>query len=299
MTATTFWRRIAGTTLLALTFFSGTARAAGGLVVVYPARESAQDIRYDDLIEILHGALEHTVAHYGPYRMRPSHLPMTEARQLVTLENGGGDLDILWSSTSDDKERLLLPIRIPLRKGLLGYRIGLIAQGTQPLFDAVNTRAGLHRFVVGQGIGWGDVGIYNRNGLKVSTAPYDKLFRMLAMRRITLFPRGIGEAFKEYAAQGGPASGLAIEQHLLLVYPWPYYFFVRKNNPALARRIETGIRSMIKDGSFDVIFRKYNGADIARARLASRRIIRLDNPFLPTATPLHDPSLWFDPTRAD
>ncbi|GEM_PF-5787064 len=52
---------------------------------------------------------------------------------------------------------------------------------------------------------------------------------------------------------------------------------------------------MMKDGSFDAIFMKYNRRSTIKANLKNRRIIRLVNPDLPKDTPLNDPSLWFDP----
>jgi membrane-bound lytic murein transglycosylase MltF len=119
---------------------------------------------------------------------------------------------------------------------------------------------------------------------------------MLEVHRFDLFPRGIGEVFKEFDEHAKLSPDLAIEQHLLIQYPWPYYFFFNNRDTALAARVETGLRAMIKDGSFDAIFRKYNGADIERAKLNDRRVIRINNPFLPKDTPLDDKSLWFDPT---
>ncbi len=73
------------------------------------------------------------------------------------------------------------------------------------------------------------------------------------------------------------------------------YFFFNKVNKSLAKRIETGLRKMMKDGSFDAIFMKYNSSSIRKANLKNRRIIRIVNPSLPKDTPLADPSLWFDP----
>jgi hypothetical protein len=264
--------------------------------VLYPAAESDKDVRYNDLIEILQGALARTQAEFGPFRMAPSPVRMSEARQLATLK-GQGPLSVMWSSTSMEKERDMQAIRIPLRKGLLGYRIALIRQDRQAAMDQVRTLHDLSRLRIGQGAGWGDIAIYAQNGFAVTAVRYDQLFPMLAAGRFDLFPRGIGEVFKEYAAQGGAASGLAVERHLLLVYPWPYYFFVRKNDQRLARRIEKGVRSMMKDGSFDAIFWKYNASDIQRANLRNRVVLRLRNPLLPPDTPLNDPDLWFDPLQ--
>jgi ABC-type amino acid transport substrate-binding protein len=279
-------------------YLSGTCRAQTDTTeVIYPAPESAQDVRYSDLVEILRGALDHTVVRYGPYRLEPSEQIMNEARQFTMLDENSELLNVIWSSTSEAKERNFIAIRIPLRKGLLGYRIALIDKGDQARFDAVQNADDLKKLTVGQGIGWGDVAIYNGNGFHVVVANYDQLFPMLAARRFDFFPRGIGEVFHEYEAQKMREPNLAIEQHLLIEYPWPYYFFLNRSNRALAERIETGLRAMIKDGSLDAIFKKYNSADIERAQLKNRRIIRIDNPLLPKDTPLDDPSLWFDPVK--
>jgi hypothetical protein len=118
---------------------------------------------------------------------------------------------------------------------------------------------------------------------------------MSAANRIDLFPRGINEVFHEYAARHDAIPNLAVEKNLLIYYPWPYYFFFNKSNKALAKRVETGIRKMMKDGSFDAIFMKYNRASIIKANLKNRRIIRIKNPTLPKDTPLSDASLWIDP----
>jgi hypothetical protein len=191
----------------------------GTTLVVYPAPESAQDVRHNPLIEILRAALEQTKARYGPYRLEPSRQVMNEARQFTMLAQNSDLLDVVWSSTSEVKERNFIAIRIPLHKGLLGYRIALIVKGDQARFDSVRTVDDLKRFTVGQGIGWGDVAIYNQNGFKVVVANYDQLFPMLEARRFDLFPRGVGEVFHEYDTRKLREPNLAIEQHLLIEYP--------------------------------------------------------------------------------
>jgi Bacterial extracellular solute-binding proteins, family 3 len=268
------------------------ARAADRLI--YPAPESAEDTRYSDLVEILSAVLERTTPGFGPATMEPSKAVMNEARYLNDLRDGAG-VTIVWSSTSVEKERALLPVRIPLRKGILGYRVALVARDNLARIDQVRTLEDLRKLTIGQGIGWGDVELYNSNGLKVITANYENLFGMLDAGRFDLFPRGINEAFAEQAARTEEFPNLAIEPSLLIHYPWPYYFFFNKSDAALAGRVEAGLRMMMRDGSFDALFRKYNDAWIRRADLAHRRVIQIANPFLPPETPLDDPSLWFDP----
>ncbi|HOP39466.1 MAG TPA: transporter substrate-binding domain-containing protein [Geobacteraceae bacterium] len=265
-------------------------------VVVYPAFESGDDSRYNDLLEILKTALDKTVAQYGPYRLQPSRSRMNEARSLAELLNPAGMVNVAWCGTSVQKERDYRAVRIPLRKGILGYRVALIAGKRQVDIDRIRNLDDLKKASVGQGIGWGDVAIYEANGITVHTAGYESLFRMVAANRIDLFPRGINEVFHEFADRHAAIPNLAVEKHLLIYYPWPYYFFFNKSAKSLAKRVETGIRKMMKDGSFDAIFMKYNRTAISKANLKNRRIIRIQNPTLPKNTPLTDASLWFDPT---
>jgi hypothetical protein len=269
---------------------------SAAITVVYPADEIPSDTRFADLKEILHTALEKTVQTYGPYELHASATGMNEARYLAQLEVGQ-IINIAWSSTSKEKENALLPIRIPLRKGLLGYRIALIASANQGKIDEVRTTDDLRKLIFGQGLGWGDVGVYEANGIKVRQANYDNLFKMTSVGRIDLFPRGIGEIFAEYEHYAKDNPTLAIEKHLLIYYPWPYYFFVNKKDAALADRIKAGLEIMRKDGSFDAIFLKYNSESIKKADIRNRRVIHLDNPELPPETPLNDASLWYVPSN--
>lgn len=270
---------------------------SAGVKVVYPANQTASDTRFNDLIEILDSALKATVAEFGPYELAPSKDGMNEARYLVELKKGEDSVNVVWSSTSEDKEKDFLPLRIPLRKGILGYRVALIAKDKQALIDQVKTLDDLKKLKIGQGLGWGDVKLYESNGLTVTTSQYDNLFKMAAGGRFDLFPRGISEAFNEYDTYSKNNPDLAIEKNLLIYYPWPYYFFFNKSDAKLKDRIEAGIRKMMKDGSFDAIFKKYNGAAIEKADLKHRRIIKVDNKLLPKETPLNDASLWFDPKK--
>jgi len=264
--------------------------------VFYPYSGTANDVRFRDLLDVLRTALEKTTPEYGPYQLRPFHDSMNEARYLFELKSGHS-INIAWSSTSVEKEQEFLPIRIPLRKGLLGYRVALIPANAQEKIDRVQTLDDLRHLTVGQGIGWGDVQVYQANCIRVLTANYDNLFKMTGLSRFDLFPRGIGEIQAEYELFHKEVPNLAIENNLLLYYPWPYYFFFNKKDLALKNRVEAGLRLMLHDGSFDQLFRRYNSKAIELIKLKQRRIIHLQNPLLPKETPLSDASLWFDPAK--
>lgn len=253
---------------------------AAGATVVYPAYEQPNEVRFHDLLDILQAALKITVPQFGPYALEPSSLGMNEARYMIELGKGES-INIAWSSTSVTKETDFLPIRIPLRKGLLGYRVALIAKEKQAQIDAARTAEDLKKLMIGQGIGWGDVTLYRSNGFTVTESSYNDLFPQTTNGRVDLFPRGIGEVFDEFATHKERNPNLAIEKNLLIYYPWPYYFFFNKKDVALKNRIETGLRMMQKDGSFDALFRKHNDFAIKQANLKGRRIIRIQNDLAP------------------
>lgn len=279
--------------LLLLSGLSVSASAAG-MKFIYPASEIPGDTRFNDLIELLRTALEKTSAEYGPFEMGPAPVVMSKARYMAALQLNSGEINIVWTSTSHEMEQQYLPLRIPLRRGLLGYRIMLIHKDMQSRLDQVKTLDDFKKLNVGQGLGWNDSLLYEGIGMQVTRAKYGNLFAMTALKRFDVFPRGVNEIFQEHETHSKEHAELAIEKNLLLYYPWPYYFFFNKQDQARARRVEAGLRKMLKDGSFDSIFQKYHAKSIAQANLKGRRLLRLQNPLLPKETPLADSSLWFD-----
>ncbi|PHV12624.1 amino acid ABC transporter substrate-binding protein [Chitinimonas sp. BJB300] len=254
--------------------------------IIYPAPESPTDRRFDDLVEFLQMALERTVKEYGPYKLMPSTFVMNETRYIMEIKNNTGKINVIWSSTSPDKEKDLQAIRISLRKDLLGYRIALINAGKQADIDKIKTLDDLKNLKIGQGRGWGDNAVYRENGISVSEHNYKDLFRMVTEKYIDLFPRGITEVFDEYELNHSELSGLSIEQHLVIYYLWPYYFFTSRKDIVLAQRIEKGLQMMLADGSFEKVFNRHNSQVILKANLKNRRIIQIKNPFLPKDAPV-------------
>lgn len=262
--------------------------------VIYPADEDKDEDRYADIKEILKTALEKTKDQFGPYELLPSAMYMNGRRARASLD--AGELSVIWTSTTVEKEKLLLPIRVPLRKGLLGYRVALITEDKQDEMQKVNRLADLRKYSLGQGVGWDDGRLYQANGITVIEAKYSNLFRMLSYGRFDFLPMGINEAAKSLARAQEEGTQLVIEKSLLIHYPWPDYLFVSKNQPLLHRRLDTGIRAMLKDGSFDAIFWKFNARAIEQLDLKHRRVIEMKNHLLPKETPLHDATLWFQPS---
>lgn len=266
-------------------------------VVVYPRNISTDDSQYIYDYGLLRLALEKTMARYGPFEMHESQVAMNQARSEQEIVSGSGAINIFARSTSIEKETRMLPIRIPIDKGLISYRIFLIRAEDQPRFAAIETLDDLRKFSVGSFTTWADTNILRDGGFNVVTGDnYEGLFKMLVAERYDFFSRSVDEAYREYDERKDRLPGMSVEETILLYFPTTRYFFVQRS-PAgerLARRIEDGFNAMIADGSFDAHFRQHKGPLIQRANLSQRRIFSIANPYLSPETPLERKELWYD-----
>lgn len=219
---------------------------------------------------------------------------MVQGRAIQELQRPQSQIDVMWTMTSVEREKLLLPVRIPLYKGLIGWRVALLRPDRSELLAKVDSVAALARFSAGQEHDWPDTAILQHAGLPVVTTPdYEPLFSMLLQRRFDYFPRSVIEVSNEVRTHAD--LGLVIDRHILLRYPAAFYFFVRPQRPQLAKMLSRGLERAIRDGSFDALFQQHNGAALKALALDKRRIIDLPNPLLPAATPLQRKNLWYRP----
>ena len=227
------------------------------------------------------------------YKLQIDSSAVTQARNIDDVATGR--MDLLWAATNQDMEDKLLPIRIPLYKGLLGHRIFIINPATQAKFDRVKTFDDLKSFTFGQGTTWADSDILASNGLKVIRAnKYQSLFHMVDGGRFDAFPRGVQEPWQELETNSN--LPLAVEKRIMLVYRMPFYLFTGKKNTKLAADLELGLNRAIADGSFDRIFFSdpMVKAVLEKAHLEARLVFNLQNPTLPKETPVDRPELWLD-----
>ena len=253
--------------------------APTALRAIYPGAATEADARASYYLKLLELALQKSGL---PYELRPNGQLMVPSR-VVSVMEAGGDVDVTWGPTTRELEQRLLTVRVPIDKGILGWRLLLIRADERAAFAAIRTPGQLRALAAGQQRDRGDTTILKANGMKVIGASiYESMFQMLATNRFQYFPRGVGEIWGELSRH--PELDLEVEQHLALHYPSVSYFFVSPHDPALARAIERGLRAAIKDGSFDALFDQYNGATLARAKLGTRTVFELNNQLLPEVT---------------
>jgi hypothetical protein len=277
--------------LAALLAFWLASVVARGEVVRYQLSATQDDARDVYPVKLLQLAL---VKSRNSYQLQPAAQPMLQGRALADLE-AGKEVDVAWAMTTKAYEANLLPVRIPIFKGLIGWRIPLVPASLPHLFKHVNNLTQLQQLTAGQGHDWPDTAILRANGLPVEgVVRYDSLFQMLAQKRFDYFPRSVVEIWAEAEAHG--KDGLVVDPHVAIHYPAAFYFFVNKHNTALADAIRYGLEAAIADGSFDQLFNQYFRTALDRAALVQRTVIELHNPYLPDETPLKRRELWLQPS---
>ena len=265
---------------------------AAPVVVRYPGTPSEKDPQADYVLAVLRLAL----AKSGQaYLLKANSGAMQQARAIQDIVDGKNNLDLLWTMTTDEREAQLIPVRIPLDKGLIGWRIALVRQDRAEMFKSVRRISDLRVFTAGQEHDWPDTPILRSNVLPVTTSSsYEALFSMLQAGRFDYFPRSIIEVWNEL--RDHPGAGLAVESQVVLHYPSAMYFFVNPRSPQLAQDLRNGFEKAIADGSFEKLFQQHQHAAIQRANLKKRRVIELGNPLIkPDSLPLNRPELWYRP----
>jgi hypothetical protein len=253
------------------------------------------DYRDHYTLQVLKAALDASSARYGAYELDTSPLGMERDRLMLEMIKGEM-VNLSAQITSAEWENKLIPIRIPVDKGLSGYRISLIDSRDQAQFSAVTTLAQLKRLTMGAGRQWSSTAVFLDAGFKVaqgnSTAG---LHSMLAAHRFQHFPRGIEEAVFEQASYVAGFPSLVVERDLAVYFPLPRYFFVTPDQPQLAQRLEYGMHLLIDSGRFDRIFHDFYDGLIEQTGLRKRRVFKLRNALLSPQTPLSNKAYWYDP----
>jgi len=256
------------------------------------------DHRYAYRIELLTLAMDKTLATDGPYSLMPLNQSVTQLRGLHML-NKNREINVAFLSTNQAREEKYLSVKIPMLRGILGYRVFLIKDLSIGKFSKMTTLAELNGdMVAGFGSHWADMKILTSNDIPViGSVKYETLFAMLANERFDYFPRGINEAWVEIEKQKKQFPRLLVEKSMAFYYPYPVYFYVQKQNTQLASRIERGLMKAMGDGSFKALFLRHHQDIIDIANLPNRKIFVLDNPNLTQQTPEPDTSWWLPKSK--
>lgn len=233
--------------------------------------------RQDYYTELLQLALSYPTGH--AYQLKASGLNLPKQRAF-DLMNARAGIDVLFGSVNAERLKHYRGIPFAILKGYNGWRVALVNRQTPDILQGIHSKQHLSRLVAGQFLTWSDTAILRSNGLRVETsADGDGMYGMLERGRIDYFPLSVLEVAHELRIHQKPQ--LMIDPHLLLIYPTATWFYVAKDNSALADALLQGLQQANRDGSFDLLFQRHFGPVLQQLNLESRTRVLLDNPQLP------------------
>jgi len=275
--------------------FSLSLRAE--LVVTTIPPQSDNDASHSYYIGLLKLALQKTENDSGSAKVVFADSVLEQGRAIHELELGRM-IDLYWAGTSTLREQRLLPIRVPLIGGALGFRKAIIRKDQRARFDQITTLAELKALVACQGMHWPDSDILEYSGVEVlRIARFEQMFTLVDKGRCDYFPRAVHEGVVEIKMAVEKYPSLELYHGWVLQYTFPMYFFVSPSRPEVAKRIESGLRRALADGSMLQYMQQHEVTKhlfpVSEWMLLPR--IPLVNPDLPGATPLDDELLWLQP----
>jgi len=261
-----------------------------------PQPRSQYDLSQRYYVELLQKALKKGAKGRPIPGIKPTMM-MEQGR--ATRELLKGDLiDLFWVGTDVEKEQELRAIRIPLERGLMGFRKFTIRKDRQHDFDQIQNLQQLQQLTACQGAYWPDTEILTAAKLPVIAAPvYENIFKQVVARRCDYFPRGLHEGVVELTQRAALYPELIRYHDIMLHYPFAVYFFTTKPNEALALWLEQGLEAMINNGELLSHMQQHGltGHVFPLQAHNTKRWLELPNPRLaPSADPTNR-RYWFVP----
>jgi hypothetical protein len=223
--------------------------------------------------------------------------PVMDQGRATTELIRGRLMDVYWMGTNKQREKDLRAIRIPLVRGLLGFRRFVIHKNQQTVFDKVNNLADLKALKACQALDWPDTAIMRTAGLQVrELANIEIIYKHLSKGTCDYFPRGYFEVESEVAERADLYPDLMIHDQLVLHYPFAIYFFVSPDNEILALWLERGLNRMIDSGELLVFMKKHPlTASLFPLARPGLRIIHIPNPEMEGNTEYENARYWVQP----
>ncbi|WP_111977531.1 substrate-binding periplasmic protein [Algibacillus agarilyticus] len=238
-------------------------------------------------VQLLELALSYTD---NKYALKKLGEPLPHDRPFIFLQQNKF-IDVAWGGARIEREKHNLPIRFPIFKGLNGWRVPIVNSDNKALLAQVTHKEGLKKFSVGLHARWSDFKIFKHNHYHlIPGSSLQGVLNMVSMKHVDYLPQSVLAV--QYNLDQHPQFSLVIEPEILIQYPSAYYFYVHKDNHALAKDIQLGLEAALKEGKFDKLFHSIYAPTLKALNLKSRKVIKLTNPLLSDKTPLEKTELW-------
>ncbi len=255
------------------------------LIVTVQGPETAADTRYDYDQEVIRLALEKTEKDYGAFIIKETAVGQNSQRALAAAANGRFENYVIKTSARNELADMVGMIPFPVDLGIVGYRISFVSKSTKAKLKSVQSLEQFQEFNMVQGIGWLDTAILKSHGFDVRTIDdYNSMFKMVALNRMDLFPRGANELEAEWQTHSA-IMNLSYDEAVALYYPLPRFLVTAKTNTELMERLHEGLVRAYNDGSLISLWEDKYRSSIEFMNLGARKIFRLTNPYISELNP--------------
>jgi ABC-type amino acid transport substrate-binding protein len=238
--------------------------------------------RQDYETAVLRACIGVTTAEYGAAGIQIDNTDYPSADDEAKIFTTGTDILVTVAGNVKFKDQKKLMIPQPLTKGLLGYRLLIVRNESLAKFAQISTPQQLQALSIGIPKTWADAELFRHNGYKVNEqGSLDDLFIRLKNGLCDYVALGVNEIEQIFNERASPLGELSIEPSLLLYYDFPLVFYIHVNQATLAERIQTGLKQIMDNGEFEILFTQYHGDLVPRLKLPSRKKFILGNPILP------------------
>lgn len=247
---------------------------------------------------LLFAAMEATYEEYGPYNITANAPAVMRGRAVSALTKR----DAINTYVSPLNETLLgkvLVVPIPVRRGILSYRVALVHKDNDGALARVNTVDELRDVRVGMYRGSSTLRVLKKQHFNtVESENHLSMFSMLEHKRFTYVLRGVHEVYNELETKKNMMPNVIVEPGIAFHLFMPTVIFLSPTEVRLAERLEKGLIKILETGEFKEIFDKYYLPFAIQAELQNRKIIKIHNPLSEMLDFPDVPDLWFDPAEA-
>jgi hypothetical protein len=274
--------------------FSSQAQGSAPVQIIHTlGQQSVQEASHAYYQDLLALVIKNTESEFGKAEIRELQPPAQGDMHYLLMR--GNFIDLHRFGTDVKTEQDLLPIRVPLLAGGLGWRGLMIRKEDRTAFRQLDSLSQLKNLTACQGHIWPDSTILEFAGLKVLRVDgYDQMLQMLSKKRCDYFPRSIFEGPSEVRQFATQYPDLYFDTDILIKYPYAMYFFVKKDNLALAARLERGLTDLALSGKLQQFMQQHPVSRhvFPMSQYNDSLVFHLVNPILPDKTPVQEPAFW-------
>ena len=268
-----------------------SSQASPPMIINYGQIEFGSKLPYHE--ELLLRIFEVTEPEYGPFKIRINQEAKRWSIARYRRELADGVLiNVSWGATSDYRPADIGHIRVypAFMNNVNGYRLFFIRKDDSEHFKSVTSLSDLRKLRAGQNRGWVETDLFAHNELPlIESVVIRNLYGMLSRGRFDYLPLAVLEINEELKKYQEQYPEIIIEPTILLYYPSPLYWQVSQNNPVIADRMSLGMTRLIESGELLSIFEKHFLEEIKGFNLPDRKVIIMENPYVPKDSPDVEP----------